>query len=658
MTKLAVLLSLLLSQAIDIPLHTIRYGKISVPLCLSYEPSSSGTGFPVANDWVLRNGTPSAVVPLGAYANGEGTHYYYGNAGELVRVVDDAGNAMQLDYEGGLPVRMSWRRGVVDFDNSGGCIKGIALTDADGYGICRANFETDGQTLTRVVVLGPESSSLKEYDFTYAASGLLRSISLKNGGKVEYVFADDSGKTLKSVVRLDAEGELTGASSYAYSQDSLFRYITETVSDSCGVSRVVESAYLDDMILIRKEWSGSGALKRSSWFRHCDVAGQKLPSRVTIIDYPDDSLAPPSMFMQSVRYASDSRYHYPVEVEIEDNFGHSEKIAYTYPFCPAEGYGPVADSLLKRDMSGLVLSVTRWKDGERQDSSAVVYSDFPGTLAPSGRIFRPYAIMYAGSSHAKADTVEVFTAWDTLGLFSSRSKVLSERLAAQIPTELTRRLSPSPLADLQSEEHAHSWCAGRTDIYPDAVGGKNFLFDGGGKFLGKVVTGDEDCKIIADAGPGASPIVARFADPDTDPPLVTRHYDVEIVPVPRIKQAISKGGAFSNPKKCFFKGMVYLYKESQFGRLLDFASNPAYDLYPRVLYINTEGKYGPIAHDNHNFGNFLWGASARELGVPAWIARLGAHFNNFFLSEFTRGSFDSPDDQFSIQSGYYWDGRE
>jgi hypothetical protein len=40
--------------------------------------------------------------------------------------------------------------------------------------------------------------------------------------------------------------------------------------------------------------------------------------------------------------------------------------------------------------------------------------------------------------------------------------------------------------------------------------------------------------------------------------------------------------------------------------------------------------------------------------VPLCIARLGSHYNNFFLSPDTKGSFDSPDDLFSISAGYHW----
>lgn len=107
----------------------------------------------------------------------------------------------------------------------------------------------------------------------------------------------------------------------------------------------------------------------------------------------------------------------------------------------------------------------------------------------------------------------------------------------------------------------------------------------------------------------------------------------------------------------FFRGIHYLRRESAFGAKLDFAANSKYAIYPRILYVTAAGPVGTIAQDNHNYGNFLWGSAAREVGIPQWLARLGAHINNFFISVYTRGTFDSPDDQLSIKAGYHWDNR-
>ena len=72
-----------------------------------------------------------------------------------------------------------------------------------------------------------------------------------------------------------------------------------------------------------------------------------------------------------------------------------------------------------------------------------------------------------------------------------------------------------------------------------------------------------------------------------------------------------------------------------------------------TLYITT-AESGKVAHNNYNFGNFLWGAGAKSLGIPKFAAKLGAHYNNYFNDPNHRGKLDSRDDQYSISLGYEW----
>lgn len=89
---------------------------------------------------------------------------------------------------------------------------------------------------------------------------------------------------------------------------------------------------------------------------------------------------------------------------------------------------------------------------------------------------------------------------------------------------------------------------------------------------------------------------------------------------------------------------------------MDFTGNGLnnIDASGRSLYVTATRKDGYIAHNGYNFGNFLWGAGARMLGIPGIIARLGAHINNFFNDLKTKWHFDSKDDQLSIQQGINW----
>jgi uncharacterized protein RhaS with RHS repeats len=71
-----------------------------------------------------------------------------------------------------------------------------------------------------------------------------------------------------------------------------------------------------------------------------------------------------------------------------------------------------------------------------------------------------------------------------------------------------------------------------------------------------------------------------------------------------------------------------------------------------LFVTNTES--GAVAHNNYNFGNFLWGAGANALGFSETVARLGAHWNNFKNDTISKGGLDSKDDQFSISLGFEW----
>jgi len=60
-----------------------------------------------------------------------------------------------------------------------------------------------------------------------------------------------------------------------------------------------------------------------------------------------------------------------------------------------------------------------------------------------------------------------------------------------------------------------------------------------------------------------------------------------------------------------------------------------------------------VAHNHFNFGNFLFGAAGKALGLTSFELRMGAQYNSLFNSG-TNGykpQLDSHDDQFSIRMG-------
>lgn len=615
------LLSLLqLLSGVSIPLHTVRYGSMKVPIVLHYQMESDTSQLVVAPGWTLRIGEDACAE-------------------------DDAGNRIEISPSG-----IFWPRGAVNYAFTDNRVQGFTVTAADGTTVCRVAFQAE-QELQTVSIYGRDSTELRHLTMAYAAPTILRSITSSNGGSVEFDFIPEADFLLKrSVCRKDAEGLVTGRSEYVYDCDSLSQTITETVADSQSVIRKTVRRFADGQIRTKEEYTGGDRLKRSISYHYTDGEPAHL-ERVTAIRYPHDNLALPDTSIRNYKYAAGKPYPYPIEVETRYSQGTHERLAFAYPFCPAAGYGPVADSLLRRGRADAVLSVSRWKDGVFLDSTTVIYDDFP---VVKGKVFRPSALVYSDSG-LRSDTCLKYTAYDNLGLRTSRAKVLRKRSVDCLPPEAFKR-APDPLADLMREQRSYEVCAAWPAMNPNQEFGESYLFEGTGTYLGKVEAGEPRGRVIADQGVGETPLSAYFSDPDLTPSLIDNYTTLELVSTDAVQAELTKAGAFEEGNQGFFKGMFYLWRESQFNARLDFASNCTYDIYPNVLYVTEAGPMGTVVHDNYNFGNYLWGAAALEVGVPQWMALLGSHLHSFF-SPFSFGSFDSRDDIFSIRAGYHWDGR-
>lgn len=157
--------------------------------------------------------------------------------------------------------------------------------------------------------------------------------------------------------------------------------------------------------------------------------------------------------------------------------------------------------------------------------------------------------------------------------------------------------------------------------------------------------------VVYDPGFGAEGEVVTLADPLKDPGLVLKGSSLEIVSKGDVRYSLNKVHAYEKSNHGLIKGLIYLKRESDYYGLLDFARNGNHPLGRGTYYVSHTAEEGALAHDNYNFGNFLWGAAAQAVGVPLWIARLGAHLNNM---KFAKGKPDSPDDQLSISAGYHF----
>lgn len=217
-----------------------------------------------------------------------------------------------------------------------------------------------------------------------------------------------------------------------------------------------------------------------------------------------------------------------------------------------------------------------------------------------------------------------------------------------------RRTPPDPREERLRLNRALSICDKEPSIVLAPVDGKCFLFNAEGLYLSRINFPGHDNEMILWPGDGQGLVTAFFADPVEDPESLYTGTQVIRPSDEGILGNLEMSSSFDPQYHGFFKGCFFLARESGYGGNLDFAVDPRYGVLYDGLYLTTTQREGSIVHNNFNYGNFLWGASARAVGVPLWVARLGAHFNNFFLSPDTRGTFDSPDDQFSIKCGHHF----
>lgn len=217
---------------------------------------------------------------------------------------------------------------------------------------------------------------------------------------------------------------------------------------------------------------------------------------------------------------------------------------------------------------------------------------------------------------------------------------------------------PDPLTEWKRAQEGALLCEADPLLHPDPLDGTAFLFSTDGRFLCRVRSGYPEGPLLKWRGKREEPLRARFADPVADPLAVGLQSRAVRVESDYVQRAMLSCGAGESRNKGFFKGMLFLARNSGYGGALDFAVREEYGISPLVFYITETALEGVLAHNHFNFGNYLWGASAREASVPLWLARLGAHINNFFLSPDSRGTWDSPDDQLSITAGYHWQFRK
>lgn len=252
------------------------------------------------------------------------------------------------------------------------------------------------------------------------------------------------------------------------------------------------------------------------------------------------------------------------------------------------------------------------------------------------------------------DQVLSMAVYGPSGLRDSVSAETADTSAFRRALRTAMPQAPDPAAEWRLALEGSRLCEEDPLLSPDPLDGKDFLFASDGRFLSRICSAYGGGRLVMWQGEGLPPLVAQFADPGDDPSHVGPYSRAVVVSTEDIARAMDLCGAERIARRGLFPGSFFLLKHSAYGGTLDFAVRPEYGISSQTYYLTNTEKEGSLAHNRFNFGNFLWGVSAREAGVPLWMTKLGSHLNSFFLSPDTRFHLDSPDDILSISAGHHW----
>ena len=197
-------------------------------------------------------------------------------------------------------------------------------------------------------------------------------------------------------------------------------------------------------------------------------------------------------------------------------------------------------------------------------------------------------------------------------------------------------------------------------IDPDGKRIDEYVFNAEGRYTGKVEKPGEHTGLIL-GGENSKPMTFKFADPVNDPKDIEKGNitGVEVVGDDAIAEALDDSGV--NNAENQENKVDYILNESDASNLdgegkMDYVVTAKINIDDQKQPISSSNLYvtqtesGAVAHNNYNFGNFLWGAGARTLGFSLITSKIGAHYANIKK----HGGLDSKDDQYSIGLGYRW----
>ena len=224
--------------------------------------------------------------------------------------------------------------------------------------------------------------------------------------------------------------------------------------------------------------------------------------------------------------------------------------------------------------------------------------------------------------------------------------------------------SVDPMADKYPSLSPYNYCAWNPLKLVDPNGMDVYYFNEDGSYSHKTKSKGEHYGVITINN---KQVKFTFADPINDPQSIDKKKisKINFMSDKSITDFLNAAGVYDMSKSTWKEKINYLLTESNASKengsgKLDFVITAGEQgLNSNTLYLTMVDDV-MVAHNDFNFGNFLWGASTAELGIPPIIATIGAHVNNFLNDSenvtlpLSQRKFDSKDDQLSIKLGIKW----